>query len=117
MLTAVGFAGLSRMAVTGPGGTAVGSNAQFWVVVVFGTRKTVPVQLSKPVLPREADLEYLPSQYLCEFVKHVGFQGITFKSSLSNGDNYALFNDDGLVYVGQADYKIMGNQIEYSQLS
>lgn len=63
-------------------------------------------ELSKPVLPREAHLEYLPTQYLCEFIKHRGFDGIVYKSSVADGDNYAIFKDDKLKCMEVLSYKI-----------
>jgi len=50
-------------------------------------------ELSKPILPRVADLEYLPTQYLCEFIKNCKYDGVIFKSSISSGANIALFED------------------------
>lgn len=50
-------------------------------------------ELAKPILPRVADLEYLPTQYLCEFIKNCGYDGVVFKSSISTGANVALFDD------------------------
>lgn len=52
--------------------------------------------LSKPVLPYKKELEYLPTQYLCELVKDCNFNGIVFKSSLEKGDNYVIFDDSFL---------------------
>lgn len=51
-------------------------------------------ELSKPVLPRDAYLEYLPSQYLSELIKDAGFDGFVFKSSVGRGDNVVLFDDE-----------------------
>lgn len=51
-------------------------------------------ELSKPILPREAHLEYLSSQYLCELIKDCGFDGVVYKSSVGNGDNFAIFCDE-----------------------
>lgn len=73
-------------------------------------------ELSKPILPREADLEYLPSQYLCEFVKHIGFVGMVYKSSLAEGDNYALFDETGLKYIGQKKYKVTDINVNYEKV-
>jgi len=53
-------------------------------------------QLSKPVLPKDADLEYLASQYLCEQIKHLNYDGVVYKSSVGNGFNVALFQEGGL---------------------
>ena len=53
--------------------------------------------LSKPILPYKKELEYLPTQYLCELIKNNKFDGIVFKSSLEKGDNYVFFDDSVLV--------------------
>jgi hypothetical protein len=53
-------------------------------------------ELSKPILPRDAQLEYLSTQYLCELIKHCGFDGVIYKSSVGDGDNYAIFTDSKL---------------------
>jgi len=49
-------------------------------------------ELTRPVLPKSAAFEYTPSQYLCEFIKHGGFDGVVYRSSVSNGINLALFD-------------------------
>jgi hypothetical protein len=49
-------------------------------------------ELTRPVLPRSAAIDYLPSQYLCEFIKKIGYDGVVFRSSVSSGINLALFN-------------------------
>lgn len=58
--------------------------------------------LSIPVLPYKNELEYLPTQYLCELIKDKGFDGIIFKSSLGEGDNYVFF-DDGVLRGERVD--------------
>ena len=63
-------------------------------------------ELSKPIIPREANLEYLPSQYLSEIIKHIGFNGIIYKSSVSNGDNFVLFDDSKVQIVEVVQYQI-----------
>ncbi|WP_369410945.1 RES family NAD+ phosphorylase [Candidatus Pantoea multigeneris] len=51
-------------------------------------------ELTRPVLPRSAAIDYIPSQYLCEFIKKSGFDGVVYRSSVSDGINLALFNPD-----------------------
>lgn len=63
-------------------------------------------ELSKPIIPREANLEYLPSQYLCELLKNIGFHGIIYKSSIADGNNYVIFNDKKLKAVRTYQYQI-----------
>ncbi|MHB1479401.1 MAG: RES family NAD+ phosphorylase [Acidithiobacillus ferrooxidans] len=49
-------------------------------------------ELTRPVLPRSAGIDYIPSQYLCEFIKKRGYDGVVYRSSVSTGMNLALFN-------------------------
>ncbi|MBN3729537.1 RES family NAD+ phosphorylase [Burkholderia sp. Tr-20390] len=48
-------------------------------------------ELTRPVLPRSAAIDYIPSQYLCEFIKKNNYDGVIFRSSVSTGINLALF--------------------------
>ena len=48
-------------------------------------------ELTRPVIPQSAAIDYTPSQYLCEFIKRCGYQGVIYRSSVSNGMNLALF--------------------------
>jgi len=63
-------------------------------------------ELTKPIIPREVNLEYLPSQYLSEILKHIGFHGIIYKSSVSEGNNYVIFDDDRLKAITTCQYQI-----------
>jgi hypothetical protein len=49
------------------------------------------LELTRPVMPQRAAIEYVPSQYLCEFIKKVGYDGVIYRSSVSEGMNLALF--------------------------
>lgn len=50
--------------------------------------------LSKPLRRIDSDLEYLPTQYLCEYIKSLGIDGVEYASAMHNGGiNYAFFNE------------------------
>lgn len=63
-------------------------------------------ELTRPVLPRSAAIDYLPSQYLCEFIKKRGKDGVVYRSSVSNGINIALFDPLKATGGGVSLYKI-----------
>lgn len=71
-------------------------------------------ELSTPVLQDSAEVDYLPSQYLCEYAKHCGFDGVFYGSSVGTGFNLAIFDPnspavvpDVVVYlVSSVDVKI-----------
>jgi len=72
-------------------------------------------ELTLPVSPKSAHLEYLPSQYLCEFIKHCGFDGLMYKSAMGPGVNYAIFNDAKVTGINVQQYRIDDLSIEYSK--
>ncbi|GAA5224081.1 hypothetical protein GCM10025777_47120 [Membranihabitans marinus] len=51
-------------------------------------------ELTRPVQPRGAPYEYIPTQYLCEYIKTRGFDGVIYRSSVTSDDgiNLALFD-------------------------
>ncbi|MFN3889875.1 MAG: RES family NAD+ phosphorylase [Beijerinckiaceae bacterium] len=51
-------------------------------------------ELTRPVLPQSAAIDYVPSQYLCELIKKAGYDGVIYRSSVGEGMNLALFNPD-----------------------
>jgi hypothetical protein len=69
-------------------------------------------ELSKPVVPKKANLEYLASQYLCELIKQMGYHGIIYKSSIDTGNNYVIFNDQRLKAGKICEYKISEMKVE-----
>jgi len=51
-------------------------------------------ELSRPLRRHDSDLEYLPTQYLCEFIKHIGYEGVEYGSAMrKDGINIAFFDD------------------------
>ena len=52
-------------------------------------------EIAKPMRRFDKKLDYVPTQFICDFVKYLNFDGIKYKSTLSDsGINYALFNAD-----------------------
>lgn len=61
----------------------------------FLLRECIADELSKPMHRyNNADVEYVPTQYICEFIKKLGADGIMFQSSVhKEGKNLVLFSD------------------------
>lgn len=59
-------------------------------------RQEISSDLSKPMRRYDSDLEYIPTQFICEFIKvFTGASGIRFNSSLHpNGNNIVLFDQN-----------------------
>lgn len=50
-------------------------------------------QISLPISAESADLEYIPIQFIGEYIKQKGYDGIIYKSSVTEGKNLVLFDD------------------------
>lgn len=75
--------------------------------------KEMALEIAKPLRRSDSILEYLPTQYISEFVKSQGYDGVAYESTLhSGGYNIAVYNESFLdclkvntVEVKQVDYK------------
>jgi hypothetical protein len=69
-------------------------------------------ELSRPVRKQDSDLDYLPTQFLCEFIKSLGFDAVEYRSAMNpTGYNLAVFNDSKLQCFQTRFYKV--NKVRY----
>ena len=54
-------------------------------------------ELSSPVSTEDSPNEYLPSQFLCEFILDSGYDGVIYGSGYSSGKNYLIFDTKAAV--------------------
>lgn len=71
-------------------------------------------ELTRPVLPQGAPFEYVPSQHLCEFIKSCGFDGVVYRSSVSDGINVALFHPDQATPLRVSQYDVAKVEVQVS---
>ena len=63
--------------------------------------------LSKPLRSFDSELEYIPTQYICEYFKDSGADGIMFQSSVrEDGKNLVLFYPDKAKCVEVHPYEV-----------
>jgi len=60
----------------------------------IGFLERLGLELTTPIVPQGAPIDYVPSQYLCEFIKNCEYDGVIYRSSVSDGMNLALFAPD-----------------------
>lgn len=71
-------------------------------------------ELSKPVRKQDVNLDYLPTQYLCEFIKSLGFDAVEYRSAMAEGGyNLAVFNDKNLQCVSTKHYQVKGLKYDW----
>ena len=70
-------------------------------------------ELSKPLRRLDNELDYLPTQYLCEYIKHLGYDGVEYGSSLhENGINLVIFDETKLECITTKVHEISKINIE-----
>jgi hypothetical protein len=69
-------------------------------------------ELTRPVLPQAAAIDYTPSQYLCEFIKKRKYHGVLYRSSVNDGINLALFDAASAAPGDVAPYRVTRVSIE-----
>jgi hypothetical protein len=67
-------------------------------------------ELSKPLHPQTKSIDYIPTQYLTEIVRNLGFDGMIYRSALGNGKNIVIFDQKKTecrnVMLYQVDFEI-----------
>ena len=72
-------------------------------------------ELSKPIVPQRSHLEYIPTQFICEFFKTIcGYDGIIFNSSFGFGYNVVLFDDSNIKLESISSYNVTNIINEFS---
>ena len=81
-------------------------------------RQRISKNLSKPMRRFDSEMEYLPTQFICEFVRYiVGATGIQFNSSLhENGINIVLFEPEKVQCVEEQLYQVNEIKIGSEQI-
>lgn len=76
--------------------------------------KEIGWMLSKPVSPSEDYIEYIPTQYLTEYIKNSNYDGIKFTSSLEVGNNYVLFDQEKVKFLSSKLYQVNNIKLSFS---
>jgi len=66
----------------------------------------INMELSRPVAEDSKYLSYLPTQYVAELAKHLGFEGIAYQSALADGTNYCFFDESKVTFEASRLYVV-----------
>lgn len=73
-------------------------------------------EIARPLRRQDSPLDYLPTQYISDFIKSKGYQGIEYKSTMhEHGKNLAIFNEELLECIDVSVVKI--KEINYRHSS
>jgi len=65
-----------------------------WKIQLAALFDRLAEELSLPVLPNENENMYFSTQYLCDWIRQSGYDGIEYPSAMGNGFNVAIFEPE-----------------------
>ena len=89
-----------------------------WFAINIEIIRKLGDEVAKPMRRFDHALDYVPTQYICDYIKYLGYDGIKFKSTLREiGTNYAIFDEKKfncsrvqVIQIGDIEYQ--WNEIE-----
>ena len=80
-------------------------------------KKIISIDLSKPMRRYDSELDYIPTQFICEFIKvYTNVKGIKFRSSLHDGNNLVIFDQNAMVCTNVKKVQISKVKIDSIEL-
>lgn len=65
-----------------------------WFAINIDIIRNIGNEIARPISRYDSYLDYVPTQYICDYIKHLGYDGIKYKSTLhKDGFNYAIFDE------------------------
>jgi hypothetical protein len=76
-------------------------------------------ELSKPVSPTLAEIEYIPTQYLAEVILNANYDGIRYKSAMNEGGFNVVFFDHQKLNIVSATtlVEVLSTKVQYSAVT
>ncbi|MBM5696234.1 RES domain-containing protein [Listeria seeligeri] len=73
-------------------------------------------EIAKPIRKNDSSLEYIPTQYITDFIKSQGYEGVLYKSTLDcEGINLAIFNDKNFECMDVSQYIVKKINYEFKK--
>ena len=89
-----------------------------WFAINMPILKKICFEIAKPLRRQEGELDYLPTQYIADFIKSQKFDGICYQSTLCDGGiNYAIFDPKKFACNRTELLQINSVKYNYKQLS
>lgn len=85
------------------------------VVRTMGFLRKLGQELSRPIGARRRDAEYLPTQFLCELIKTMEFDGVLYASGLGDGHNVALFDPSIAMCTQVEEVRISSVDVKFTE--
>lgn len=89
------------------------------IFLIYGSFiQTLQEEISLPIRKQDKDLDYIPTQYISEYIKSLGFDGVEYQSSLDkDGYNLAVFNPEKFECIETKVYDINNIKLDFTEVT
>lgn len=88
-----------------------------WLALNMPILKKISQEIAKPLRRQDSELDYLPSQYISDYIKSLGYDGIRYRSTLNvEGMNYAIFNRSAYKCIDVKHVHVKGLTFEVTEM-
>ena len=88
------------------------------LVVNLPHLEKIEAEISKPMRRTDSALNYLPTQYICDYIKFSGAAGIKYKSTMNEtGVNYAFFDENLFECIKVENYKVKIKEYDHLKIN
>lgn len=75
-------------------------------------------EIEKPVRISDQDIEYVPIQFICDYIRKKGYDGIVYRSTMNkHGYNLSAFSDNNFKFVSKSVYYVNNISISPKKIS
>lgn len=80
--------------------------------------KKISTDIAKPLRRYDSTLDYLPTQYISDFIRSLGYDGIEYKSTMCpNGYNLVLFEGRSAECIAVDNYDVKSINYDYDKVT
>jgi len=73
---------------------SLGDYDMTWFAINIDIIRNIANEIAKPLSRYDSSLDYIPTQYISDFIKYLGYDGIKYKSTMNkDATNYAIFDE------------------------
>lgn len=88
-----------------------------WFAINIEIIRKIGDEIAKPMRRFDRIIDYVPTQYLCDYIKHLGYDGIKYKSTLFDGGiNYSIFNEKNFTCENVKVVKIKSIEYDWEEV-
>lgn len=75
-------------------------------------------EVAKPMRRHDSPLDYLPTQYLCDYIKSLGYAGFEYRSAMNTGgSNVAIFYPDKFKCIKVSVFDVQSLEYTYDKIN